>query len=97
MRFSYGTSCVVEFNPDLHGRVTRGPEAVAAQAELSKSVQDAVVSLPEAYSVPLVLRYAEGLTYAEIAEIMEVPLGTVKTYIHRARSELRGTLSHLRC
>jgi RNA polymerase sigma-70 factor, ECF subfamily len=38
-----------------------------------------------------------GRPYEEIAEIMEVPLGTVKTYIHRARTELRGTLAHLRC
>ena len=37
----------------------------------------------------------EMLAYEEIAEIMDVPLGTVKTYIHRARKELKGQLRHL--
>jgi RNA polymerase sigma-70 factor (ECF subfamily) len=38
----------------------------------------------------------EGRAYEEIAEILDLPLGTVKTYIHRARNELRQTLAHLR-
>ena len=83
---------VIEFNPDLHGRVTTGPEAAAAQAELSKSVQDAVISLPEAYSVPLVLRYAEGLSYAEIAEIVGISIPALKSRLFRARNMLAGSL-----
>ena len=83
---------VVEFNPDLHGRVMRGPEAAAAQAELSKSVQDAVISLPEAYGVPLVLRYAEGLSYAEIAEILDISIPALKSRLFRARNMLAGRL-----
>jgi RNA polymerase sigma-70 factor (ECF subfamily) len=38
----------------------------------------------------------EGRSYEEIAEVMDLPLGTVKTYIHRARLELREHLAHLR-
>jgi RNA polymerase sigma-70 factor (ECF subfamily) len=38
----------------------------------------------------------EGRPYEEIAEVMGVPLGTVKTYIHRARNELKKELEHLR-
>jgi RNA polymerase sigma-70 factor (ECF subfamily) len=38
----------------------------------------------------------EGRPYEEIADIMEVPLGTVKTYIHRARIELKAYLAHMR-
>ncbi len=83
---------VVEFNPDLHGMVTRGPEAAATQAELSKSVQDAVISLPEAYGVPLVLRYAEGLSYAEIAEILDISIPALKSRLFRARNMLAGRL-----
>ncbi len=41
------------------------------------------------------LRHVEGYSYKEIAEIMELPLGTVKTYIHRARLELKEALAHL--
>ena len=43
----------------------------------------------------IVLRHVEGYAYDEIADIMEVPLGTVKTYLHRARGELRKSLAHL--
>ena len=42
------------------------------------------------------LRHVEGRSYDEIARIMDVPLGTVKTYIHRARGELKAILGHLR-
>jgi RNA polymerase sigma-70 factor (ECF subfamily) len=38
----------------------------------------------------------EGRAYEEIAEMLDLPLGTVKTYIHRARNELRLALQHLR-
>jgi RNA polymerase sigma-70 factor (ECF subfamily) len=38
----------------------------------------------------------EGRTYDEIAEILDLPLGTVKTYIHRARADLRHTLEPLK-
>jgi RNA polymerase sigma-70 factor (ECF subfamily) len=38
----------------------------------------------------------DGRPYEEIAEILGLPLGTVKTYIHRARNELREALGHLR-
>jgi RNA polymerase sigma-70 factor (ECF subfamily) len=38
----------------------------------------------------------EGRPYEEVAEIMELPLGTVKTFIHRARNELKTKLTHLR-
>lgn len=83
---------IVEFNPDLHGKVTRGPEAAATQAELSQSVQSAVISLPEAYSVPLVLRYAESLSYAEIAEILQISIPALKSRLFRARNMLAGSL-----
>jgi RNA polymerase sigma-70 factor (ECF subfamily) len=42
------------------------------------------------------LRHIEGLAYDEIAEILDLPLGTVKTYIHRARAELQTALAPLR-
>ena len=44
----------------------------------------------------VVLRDLEGLSYEEIAATLDLPLGTVKTYIHRARHELRRLLEHVR-
>ena len=83
---------VVEFNPELHARVTRGPEEVAVEADRARSVRDAVLTLPEAYSVPLVLRYAEGLTYAEIAEILGITVPALKSRLFRARNMLAERL-----
>ena len=42
------------------------------------------------------LRHVEGRSYEEIAATLDLPLGTVKTYIHRARNELRVALAHLK-
>ena len=83
---------VVEFNPEIHGKVTGGPEAAAAQADLRRSVQEAVISLPEAYSVPLVLRYAEGLSYAEISGVLDISIPALKSRLFRARNMLAGSL-----
>jgi RNA polymerase sigma-70 factor, ECF subfamily len=83
---------VVEFNPEIHAPLSRGPEAVAAEAERARSIQDAVITLPEAYSVPLVLRYAEDLTYAEIAEVLGITVPALKSRLFRARNMLAGKL-----
>ncbi len=83
---------VVEFNPELHAPLTRGPEAAAAEAERARSVRDAVMTLPETYSVPLVLRYAEGLTYAEIAEVLSITVPALKSRLFRARNMLAERL-----
>src|ERR687885_527745 len=83
---------VVEFKPELHARVTHSPEVVAVEADLARSVQDAVLRLPEAYSVPLVLRYAEGLSYAEIAEILGITVSALKSRLFRARNMLAEEL-----
>jgi RNA polymerase sigma-70 factor, ECF subfamily len=73
------------------------PEEFVESKELGAQIDRAIGDLRPEYRTAILLRHVEGRPYEEIAEIMEVPLGTVKTYIHRARSELRGTLSHLRC
>jgi RNA polymerase sigma-70 factor (ECF subfamily) len=83
---------VIEFNPELHAPQTRGPEAVAVEADLARSVQDSVLALPEIYSVPLVLRYAEGLTYAEIAEVIGITIPALKSRLFRARNMLAEKL-----
>jgi len=63
--------------------------------ELGGQIEEAIGDLREEYRTVIVLRHVEGYAYDEIAEIMELPLGTVKTYLHRARGELRKSLAHL--
>jgi RNA polymerase sigma-70 factor (ECF subfamily) len=75
---------------------TPSPEEYAAHQELSGELEVAIARLRPEYRTAIVLCHLEGRAYEEIAEIMSVPLGTVKTYIHRARLELRGYLEHLR-
>ena len=74
----------------------QSPEDYAAQRELSGVLDQAIGLLRPEYRTAIVLCHLEGRAYEEIAEIMDVPLGTVKTYIHRARHELRQHLEHLR-
>src|SRR4028119_887105 len=83
---------VVEFNSEIHAPLTRGPEADAVEADRARSVRDSVLALPETYSVPIVLRYAEGLTYAEIAEIIGITVPALKSRLFRARNMLAGKL-----
>jgi len=63
--------------------------------ELGSQIEEAIAGLREEYRTVIVLRHVEGYAYDEIADIMDLPLGTVKTYLHRARGELRESLSHL--
>ena len=72
------------------------PEDYAASRELGGYLEAAIAKLRPEYRTAMILCHVEGRPYEEIAEIMEVPLGTVKTYIHRARNELKGHLEHLR-
>lgn len=72
------------------------PEELLLAKELGSEIEKAIGSLRIEYRTAIVLRHVEGRPYEEIAEIMDIPLGTVKTYIHRARSELRELLAHLR-
>lgn len=72
------------------------PEDYAANRELGTVLERAIATLRPEYRTAIILWHVEGRPYDEIAEIMGVPLGTVKTYIHRARGELRQKLAHLR-
>ena len=64
--------------------------------ELGGTIGAAIDELRPEYRSCILLRHVEGRTYEEIAEILGLPLGTVKTYIHRARNELRISLRHLK-
>ena len=70
-------------------------DAVEAK-ELGGAIEIAIGRLRPEYRSCILLRHVEGRAYEEIAEMLDLPLGTVKTYIHRARNELRQALAHLK-
>lgn len=72
------------------------PEQYTSSREIGAQIEAAIGTLRPEYRTVIVLWHVEGRPYDEIAEIMDLPLGTVKTYIHRARNELRKKLAHLR-
>ncbi len=69
-----------------------GPPEVAAKRELADAVLAAVASLPPKYRVPLTMFHLDGLSYEKVADFLDIPLGTVKSMIHRAKEKLRAAL-----
>jgi RNA polymerase sigma-70 factor (ECF subfamily) len=74
-------------------RESVSPEQAAQQGELAFAMEAALSRIRPEYREVVVLRYQEGFTHPEIAEILGLPSGTVKTYLHRARKELAEILS----
>ena len=73
----------------------RDPESATFGVEVQVRVQDALLQLPPDLRAATVLYDIEGLSYREIAAVLEIPEGTVKSRIHRARSALRDRLKGL--
>lgn len=71
------------------------PEAAALSDEIHRTVNGAIESLPEDLRTAIVLREVEGLSYEEIAEAMECPVGTVRSRIFRAREAIDRSLKPL--
>jgi len=74
---------------------TEGSEQVLEREQLQGAVGEAIATVPEKYRLALVLRDIEGLSYEEIAEVLGVPGGTVRSRINRARSMLKRKLQPL--
>ena len=74
---------------------SRLPEEDVESLELQAVIQREISKLPEKYRSVIVLKYIEELSLNEISEILELPLGTVKTRIHRGREALRKQLRHV--
>lgn len=71
------------------------PEAAALSEEIHQTVNHAVEQLPEDLRTAIVLREVEGLSYEEIAEAMDCPVGTVRSRIFRAREAIDRSLKPL--
>jgi RNA polymerase sigma-70 factor (ECF subfamily) len=77
----------------LAGRAAT-PEQVFAQTHLDDDIQRALDDLPPSFRAAVVLCDIEGLTYEEIADVLGIKLGTVRSRIHRGRAQLRKSLAH---
>ncbi len=71
------------------------PDKYVESRELGGIMEEAISQLRPEYRTVILLRHVQGYAYEEIAETMELPLGTVKTYLHRARNELKKILTPL--
>ena len=69
------------------------PEEFTENRELGGQIEEAIAGLRLEYRTAVLLRHVEGYGYEEIADIMGVPLGTAKTYIHRGRAQLKEMLA----
>jgi RNA polymerase sigma-70 factor (ECF subfamily) len=70
----------------------RQPEQVLSRQQLQQTVADALDALPPAQRAVMVLTYYHDMAYADIAEIVECPLNTVKTRMFHARHRLKDLL-----
>ena len=75
---------------DLHAKLreTDTPEGVTLGKELKETVERAIAGLPEDLRTAIILRELEGMSYEEIAQTMECPVGTVRSRIFRARDAI---------
>lgn len=69
-----------------------GPERTYEAAEQSARLRAAIEALPEKYRVVITLFHLQGKQYEEIASVLGMPLGTVKTHLFRAKDQLRAAL-----
>ncbi|MCK4602228.1 MAG: sigma-70 family RNA polymerase sigma factor [Phycisphaerae bacterium] len=71
------------------------PDAAAMSADATRRLEEAIEQLDGEYRLVILLREMEEMDYAEIAQVLAVPVGTVKSRLHRARSMLREKLADL--
>ena len=82
---------------DLHAKLkeTDTPEAITLSNELKDTVERAIAALPEDLRTAIILRELEGMSYEEIAQTMECPVGTVRSRIFRARDAISKKVGSL--
>lgn len=75
---------------------TPPPGELMADSDLDHDIEAALAALPPDFRACVVLCDIEGLSYEEIAEVLDVKIGTVRSRIHRGRAQLREALRHRR-
>jgi RNA polymerase sigma-70 factor (ECF subfamily) len=77
----------------IKDEINPGPDASLLEVELQRTIERAILDLPETQRMALVLRRYEQLSYEQIAEILDLSVPAVKSVLFRARTELRSRLS----
>jgi len=77
---------------DMQGKESEISVEMELPSNLPKAIETAMASIPEKYRIAFVLRDIEELPYEEVAKVMNIPLGTVKSRVNRARLMLREKL-----
>src|SRR5204862_7531518 len=80
-------------DPPLKDEMNLAPDASLLELELQRTIEEAILQLPETQRLALVLRRYEQLSYEQIAEVLGLSVPAVKSVLFRARSELRTRLS----
>ncbi len=80
-------------DPPVKDETNLAPDASLLELELQRTIEDAILQLPETQRMALVLRRYEQLSYEQIAEVLDLSVPAVKSVLFRARSELRSRLS----
>jgi len=76
-------------------RTDESPEALASQDELRRILESAIASLPDELRTAIMLRELDGMSYEEIAQAMDCPIGTVRSRIFRAREAIDQAITKL--
>ena len=96
---AFGTERVPEEDWDRvladQNAADEAPDAAAARREQRRKIDEALALLPEHHRKIIVLSDLEGLSYREIADTLEIPMGTVMSRLHNARKRLRDALKPL--
>jgi len=85
-----------EFTPMRKAAYRKSPETGYERREIAGSVREAIGGLKPKMRLPILLKYIEGLSYEEIAEVLGCSKGTVASRLNRAHKTLAKKLSHLR-
>ncbi len=78
---------------EIAARAEEAPDVATRDRDTREQVERALAELDESYRTAIELRYMAEKSYEEIAELMRLPVGTVKTYVHRGKLELKKILS----
>jgi RNA polymerase sigma-70 factor (ECF subfamily) len=76
-------------------RTFENPEKTVTQKQHQELVRKSIRALPSRYRQAVWLRYVMDWSYEEITQTLQVPMGTVKTWLNRARHQLRGEFRKL--